>query len=113
MNLVPTESKEAHTLVAYLQLHGYRFHHSANETGSSMEARRRAVRVKREGTSKGFPDYLIIRNGHILAIELKRVKSSRTSPEQLEWVDALNQAGVPAYVCKGAQAAIAVIEAQP
>lgn len=107
---VPTEADEARTLVSYLRLRGYRFHHSPNETGSSMEARRRAIRVKREGTSPGFPDYLIITSRGVIAIELKRTKGGTVSPEQREWIEALNVAGVPAYVCRGAEQAIKLVE---
>lgn len=110
-SLVPTEAQEARTLVAYLRVHGYKFTHIGNETGSSPEARRRAIRMKQQGTSPGFPDYVIIVNGRLIAIELKRVKGSRVSPEQGEWLDALTQAGVPAYVAKGAEHAIQIIEA--
>ena len=109
--LFPTEAMEAHTLVAYLRVKGLKFHHSPNETGSSPEARRRAIRVKREGTSKGFPDYVILVGGSMLFIELKRVKGSVTSPEQKEWIEAIN--AIPncqAVICKGAQAAIDIIE---
>lgn len=99
--LVPTEAQEGEALVAYLRMKGLRFTHIPNETGHSLEARKRAVRMKRQGVSRGFPDYLIIVDDQLIAIELKRQKGSRTSPEQEEWVQALNDAGVPAKVCKG------------
>ena len=107
---VPTEAQEASVLVHYLRIKGYKFHHSPNETGSSLEMRRRAVRVKREGTSKGFPDYLIIVNNKMIAVELKRVKGSVTSKEQHQWIIDLNKAGVPTIIAKGAQDAIDFIE---
>lgn len=99
--LVPTEAQEGEALVAYLRMKGLRFTHIPNETGHSLEARKRAVRMKRQGVSRGFPDYLIIVDDQLIGIELKRQKGSRTSPEQVEWVQALNDAGVPAKVCKG------------
>lgn len=107
---VPTEAQEAAVLVGYLRMKGYKFHHSPNETGSSADMRRRAIRVKREGTSKGFPDYLIIVNNQLIAIELKRLKGSTTSPEQYEWITALMKAGIPAIICKGAKDAIDFVE---
>lgn len=106
----PTESEEAHTFVAWLQVKGYMLHHSPNETGHTPEMKRRAVRVKREGTSKGFPDYLIIKSGKLIAVELKRVKGSVTSPEQLVWLQALAACGVAAAVCHGAKEAIEFVE---
>lgn len=57
---VPTEAQEAEALVAYLRLKGYKFFHVPNETGGSPEARRRAVRMKRQGVSPGAPDYFVI-----------------------------------------------------
>ena len=108
--MIPTEAQEAHTFVAYLRLRNYRFTHIPNETGNSLEARRRAIRMKQQGTSKGFPDYLVITAKGLIAIELKRVKGSKTSTEQREWIEALNTAGIPAYVANGAQAAISIVE---
>lgn len=106
----PTEAQEGELLVAYLRVKGYRFTHIANETGGSLEARRRAVRMKRQGVSRGFPDYLIIVNDQLIAIELKRQKGSSTSPEQRAWLEALNQAGLPAKVCRGFEDARAFVE---
>lgn len=106
---VPTEAEEAKLLVAYLRLKGYAFHHSPNETGSSFEARRRAIRVKREGTSPGFPDYLIIVNKRLIAIEMKRQKGGVVSKAQKDWLGLLNEAKVQAQVCRGADEAIAFI----
>lgn len=109
--LVPTEAQEGDILVAYLRVKGLRFTHVANETGGTPEARRRAIRVKRQGVSKGFPDYVVIVNGALVFIELKRQRGSHTSPEQKEWVGALNQvANAQAFICRGAQEAIDIIE---
>lgn len=113
--LIPLERDESRTLVSYLRVRQYKFTHIPNETGHSTEAARRAIRMKQEGTSKGFPDYLIIvptiKGKVLVAIELKRIKGSRTSPEQLEWIDALNECiGTFAYVCYGAKEAIDILE---
>lgn len=103
--IVPTEAQEGYTFVAFLRLHGYTFTHIANETGSN--GRFQGIRNKRQGTSKGFPDYFIIcRNKRPITVELKRLKGSSTSPEQKAWIAALNEAGIPSEVCKGAKAAI-------
>jgi hypothetical protein len=106
---VPLEREEAATLVAWLRLRGLPFHHSPNETGSDPYARRRAVRMKREGTSPGFPDYTVVTKSGVIYIELKRTKGSSTSPEQRAWIEALNQAGSPAYIARGAEEAIDII----
>lgn len=106
----PLESEEGTILVAYLRLKGYKFHHSPNETGSSPEAKRRAIRMKQQGTSPGFSDYLIIKDGKLYVIELKRLHGSKTSPEQKEWLIAFNECGIPAIIAYGAQSAIDYLE---
>lgn len=108
---VPLESEEGKTLVAYLRINGYNFHHSPNETGRTPEMRRRAVRMKQQGTSKGFPDYVVVlKRGGIAIVELKRVRGSATSQEQKDWIVAFQAAGIPARICKGADAAISFIK---
>jgi hypothetical protein len=107
---VPLESEEGRTFVAYLRVKHIKFTHVGNETGHDPYSRRRAIRMKQQGTSKGFPDYLVLTNTGLIAIELKRQKGSTTSPEQREWIEALQAAGTPAYIAKGAQAAIELVE---
>lgn len=107
---VPLEAEEAKTLVAYLRYRNYKFMHIPSETGSSPEAKRRAVRMKQQGTTKGFPDYVIIKDGKLIAIELKRVRGSVVSPEQREWLEALASTGAEAAICHGAAEAIEFIE---
>jgi hypothetical protein len=107
---VPTEAQEAEVLVAYMRVKQYKFTHIPNETGHTQEARRRAVRMKRQGVSRGFIDYLVIVGDQMIGIELKRRTGGKASPEQIEWVKALNAAGIPTRICKGAQAAIEFIE---
>lgn len=99
--MIPTEAEEAKALVAYLRLKGYRFTHCANETGSGRIAMMQGVRNKQQGVSKGFPDYMIIINNQLIAIELKRCKGSTTSSYQKEWIEALNNCNIPAKICKG------------
>jgi VRR-NUC domain len=86
------------------------FTHIANETGSGRIAQLQGIRNKQQGMSKGFPDYLVIVNSKLLAIELKRVKGSRVSFEQKEWLAALSKAGIDAFISYGAQDAIDYIE---
>lgn len=107
---VPTEAQEGRTFVAYLRIKRYRFTHIANETGSGQSAKFQGIRNKQQGTSKGFPDYLIIVAGRLIAIELKRRKGGKVSPEQKDWLAALNAVGIEAVVCNGAAEAIAAVE---
>jgi hypothetical protein len=110
--MIPTESQEGETLVAYLRVRGIKFSHIPGETGNSPEAKRRAVRVKRQGYSRGTPDYILALPGiGTVWIELKRTKGSATSPEQVAWIEALNACpNTEARICKGAEAAIAFVE---
>ena len=107
----PLEAEEASILVRYLRLRGIRFHHSPNETGHTPEAKRRANRMKQQGTSAGYPDYTIIVGGSLLFIELKRQYGSSTSQEQKDWITAINEVqNCQGFICKGADKAIKVIE---
>ena len=106
----PIEAEEAKVLVAWLRIHGYKFMHIPSETGSSDEAKRRAIRMKQQGTTKGFPDYLIIKGNKLIAVELKRVHGSVVSPEQREWLNALFACGTHSAICHGAAEAIQFIE---
>jgi hypothetical protein len=108
----PLESEEAKILVAYLRMRGLKFTHIGNETGHDPYSQRRAIRMKQQGVSRGFPDYLVIAGERLYGIELKRQRGGTVSPEQREWITALNEAGVPTIVARGAQDAIKFIEQQ-
>jgi len=110
MASISTEQQEAEALATYLTIRGYKFTHIPNETGGDPAAKRRAVRMKRAGTSKGFPDYLIFVDGHCIAIELKRTQGGTVSSEQREWLGVLASYGFDAAVCHGAQQAIDFIK---
>ena len=72
-----------------------------------------AVRLKAEGTRKGFPDMIlpVARGGyHSLAIELKRIKGGTVSPEQKKWLADLSVQGWKCAVCYGFEEAKAEIE---
>lgn len=111
----PTEASEARILMQYMKLKGYRFTHIKNETGRSVRGRNgqnwRAIWDKRDGVSKGFPDFAIIAKNQLIIIELKRKRGSTTSPEQKAWIADFQACGIPAAICKGADEAIAFIEA--
>jgi Holliday junction resolvase len=109
-----TESQEGDILVAWLRIHDIKFTHIPNETGSSLEAKRRAIRMKRQGTSRGFVDYVVALPGvGVLYIELKRSKKSlsNVSSEQKEWLAVLESCpGAATYLAYGADDAIKFIQ---
>lgn len=119
---IPLEEDEQMAFVQWCRIQDIRVHHSGNEIGGSISAMKaRAVKMKKMGTSKGFPDLLVFipvygATGHIdcyqmCAIEMKRRKGSTTSKEQLAWLDVLQASGAMCAVCKGADEAIAFVEA--
>lgn len=112
LEVIPLESEEAKILVAYLRTRALKFMHCPNETGHDPYSRRRAIRMKQQGVSRGFPDYLVIAGEHLYGIELKRQRGGVVSPEQRAWITALNEAGVETIVARGAAEAIRFIEAK-
>lgn len=121
MEQVPLEQDEQMAFVQWCRLKGIIVHHSPLELASSARSVKiRAIKMKRMGTSKGFPDLLVFvpikgATGEVdsyqpLAIEMKRRKYSTTSKEQKEWLEILEMAGIPSRVCKGAGDAIEFVE---
>lgn len=119
---VPLEEEEQIAFVQWCRLNNIICHHSGNEIGGSTSAMKaRAVKMKKMGTSKGFPDLLVFIPVHgvtggidcyqMCAIEMKRQKGSTTSKEQKAWINILNGSGCLSKVCKGADDAIKFIGA--
>lgn len=118
---VPLEEDEQIAFVQWCRLNHILVHHSGNELGGSTPAlKRRGVKMKKLGTSKGFPDLLVFIPVHgatdkvdcyqMCVIEMKRKKGSRTTKEQREWLEVLAMCGMPSRVCKGAGEAIDFVE---
>lgn len=118
---IPTEEEEQIAFVQWCRLKGIICHHSGNEIGGSTSAMKaRAVKMKRLGTSKGFPDLLLFipilgstgepDTYQPLAIEMKRTKGSTTSVEQKKWIEILELTGIPSRICKGAGEAVEFVE---
>ena len=108
----PTESEEQQALFAWAGLMESKHPELAwlvHVPNGGLRNMPEAVRFKAEGVRKGFPDIVltVARGGyHSLAIELKRQRGGRVSPEQQGWIDWLNAQGWLAVVCKGAAEAI-------
>ena len=117
---VPLETDEQIAFVQWCHLNNIIVHHSGNELGGSTAAiKARGRKMKRMGTSKGFPDLLVFvpvygATGEadayqMCAVEMKRKIGGRLSQEQKEWLDILQASGVLTAVCKGAEEAIRFI----
>lgn len=113
---IPTESEEQIALFQWAALQHGRYpelamlHHIPNGGKRSMSE---AVRFRAEGVKAGVPDLClpVPRKGcHGLYIELKRRKGSRTSDEQLSWLQQLSRQGYQVAVCYGWEEAKGVIE---
>ena len=73
---------------------------------------RQAMKAKRTGYSRGFPDLQITeaRKGyHGLFIEIKTHKG-RATQVQKEWIEALKERGYKAEICKGLPAILELID---
>lgn len=58
-----------------------------------------AARMKAEGVTKGLPDLFI--PSLRLWVEMKRIKNSSTSPEQVDWMKYLTEHDYKCLVCFG------------
>lgn len=106
--MIPTEAEEQIRFVQYLRLKNLAHFRVPNETFTKSWRQKNMNTAL--GVSKGVPDLFVIVAGRLIAIEMKRVKGSVTSPEQKVWISRLNKAGVPAYIAKGCSEAIAITE---
>lgn len=122
MSGVPLENDEAVAFADWLRAMHIPHTHIANEIGGSTRtAKLRALKAKRMGQTAGVWDYEIFLpivniDGEIDAyqevrIELKRKKGGTVSPAQKKWGLIYKASGIPCAVCKGAEEAIAFVNA--
>ncbi len=107
---VPIEEVEQIKFVAWLMEKNVLCSASAN--GGSRHPFE-ALKLKRMGVSKGFPDVSIhmARKGyHGLYIELKVQTGGRVSKEQKAWLEWLTEEGYLALVAKGCDEAKKIVE---
>ena len=111
----PTESVEQQNLFRWARLQSgvhpelALLYHIPNEGKRSVHTGRR---MRAEGLKRGVPDIClpVARGGrHGLYVELKRIRGSKTSDDQREWLEALEQQGYAVALCKGWEAAAEVI----
>jgi hypothetical protein len=107
--IAPVEEIEQANFVQWLEIKGYKFTAIPNSTYTRSYAQKR--KNTRTGLRAGFPDMIVIAEGKFMAIELKRtVHSNKGTPEQIKWIEALNNVGVPAKVCRGCEEAIEFVK---
>lgn len=98
-SILRTEDEEQALVVQYCEEKHYPLWHTPNSTYTpswKQKAKNKAL-----GVSAGIPDLGVIVNNHLIFIEMKRLKASKTSEEQLAWIRRLTDANVPARVCRG------------
>ena len=92
----PPEENEQLALVQWLELHKVKFTHVPNEGRHKVQYR---VKQKQLGVKPGIPDILIFDPPPAcpenvgVAIELKRQKGGRVTPEQTAWLEHLKGKG--------------------
>ena len=109
-SLIPTEHQEQSLVIKYCTLKKIPIFHIPNGSYKSVTAR---TKSKQEGLKAGVPDLMIPvanKNHHGLFIEMKRVKNSKVSVHQKQWIELLNKQGYKAIVCYGNNEAIKEIE---
>lgn len=118
--MTPLEDQEAKNLHTELEYMGIAHAHVANEAKAKPQYMKKRADM---GVSKGFPDYCLLvptkNQGTVtIFIELKRQKRilnngsysvthTKTSQDQLEWIEKLNKCEeTEARVCYGCEEAI-------
>lgn len=105
------EDGEQRLLAMWLNLRGWLWTHCPNGGRRTIGVARK---LKAAGTKRGVPDVLIFSpppkqpaGGAVgVAIELKRAKGGRVSPDQKRFMDGLQECGWVCYVAHGATPAI-------
>jgi hypothetical protein len=109
--IVPLEDVEQADYVSWLNDRGIKHFRVPSETYTKSKAQK--AKNKRLGVVRGIQDLFVIitpeqsvdAEGYILASEMKRIKGSKTTPEQWEWYHLINSLGIAnvhAYIFKGA-----------
>jgi len=110
-NKVLTEYEEQKNFVKWLRDNKIKCASSGN--GYCLDTKNNVQymsKLKATGLSKGFPDLQVfLGKGKTVYIEMKRTKGGTVSEEQQKWIDYLNNNGYKAYICYGADDAIAIV----
>ena len=107
-----SESNQQEIVIKYIRL-AYPDALYCASAGGMRTSYLQAVKMKRTGYVKGFPDLFIYEpRGDFfgLAIEMKKEKGGFASPEQKRWQEQLRNRGYCSYICKGKDEAIKIID---
>jgi len=107
-----SEANQQEIVIKYLRLSQPDALYCAS-AGGMRTSYLQAIKMKRTGYVKGFPDLFIYEpRGSFfgLAIEMKKEKGGVASPEQKSWQEQLRNRGYASYICKGSEEAIKIID---
>ena len=107
-----SEANQQEIVIKYLRL-AYPEALYCASAGGMRTSYLQAIKMKRTGYVKGFPDLFIYEprgEYHGLAIEMKKEKGGVASPEQKRWQELLRNRGYASYICKGSEEAIKRID---
>jgi hypothetical protein len=107
-----SESNQQEIVIKYLRL-AYPDALYCASAGGMRTSYLQAIKMKRTGYVKGFPDLFIYEPRgafYGLAIEMKKEKGGTASPEQKRWLEQLRNRGYASYICKGKDEAIKIID---
>lgn len=107
---LPSEEMEQATFVQWLELKGIPFSAIPNSTYTTSWSQKN--KNTRTGLRPGLPDLLLVLpHSCLIFIEMKKQKRGVVSAAQKQWIETLNTVpNVQAYIAKGADEAIAVVE---
>lgn len=99
---LPSEAQEQSLLATWLDRQNIRFFAIPN--GAWHKNIHEGLKLKRTGVKRGTPDLAIPlprKPYHGLYIELKRQKGGKPTPEQVDWINFLNNVGYRAEISYG------------
>lgn len=105
---VPSEDVEQIHFVQWLDEEGIPYWHTNNEMWT--KSWKQKTRAKAMGVKSGIPDLFLAFDGKLVGIEMKRTKGGVVSDNQKYWGTILEGSGVPCFVCRGCDHAIATVE---
>lgn len=97
--------KYARTVLKFYKLPEHLLFAIPNE---GIRNQKNASRMKAEGMVSGVPDLFLaipLKGFHGLFIEMKRLRGSKTTPEQKIFIEDLKKQGYSCHICKGCKEA--------
>lgn len=106
---VPLEKEEQKEFCKWLK--SQKIGHFANGLGVKLDFDIKYLQsLRSQGHYKGLPDLtILLGNGKVAYIEMKRQKGGVVTEEQKKWIEYLKDNGYPVSVCRGCNDAISFV----